>query len=187
MTEHSDVPRSVRTPAEGAPPSAVPGAVDGPERAARPSVSGRGVRPRTPRDRRGRGLRSPLLPAQLPAARTRAQQFDHAVLEAVADLEERWPTELASIEFAVDEVPSLPTGGVVPSSDVVLDGGVPLTRFSPPGVDSRGRPRKARVVIYRRPLEVRAADSGDLGELVAEVLGEQLTAVLGEGGTGSAG
>ena len=133
------------------------------------------------RDRRGRGLRTPLLPADLPAARTRAEQFDHAVLEAVADLEERWPTELAAIEFAVDEVPALPAGNVMPSSDVVLDGGVPLTRFSPPGVDARGRATKARVVVYRRPLEVRAADSGDLNELVAEVLGEQLTAVLGEG------
>ncbi len=139
-------------------------------------------RPRGTRDRRGRGLRSPLLPAELPAARTRAEQFDHAVLEAVADLEERWPGELGAIEFAVDEVPTLPTGSVVPTSDVVLDGGVPLTRFSPPGVDARGRATKARVVIYRRPLEVRAADSGDLGELVAEVIGEQLTAVLGEGG-----
>jgi hypothetical protein len=123
----------------------------------------------------------------LPAARTRAEQFDHAVLEAVAELEDRWPDELGSIEFAVDEVPTLPAGGVVPTSDVVLDGGVPLTRFSPPGVDARGRVTKARVVIYRRPLEVRAADSGDLGELVAEVIGEQLTAVLGEGGDESAG
>lgn len=138
-------------------------------------------RRRLVRDRRGRGLRTPLLPAGLPAARTRAQQFDQAVLEAVADLEQRWPAELSSIEFAVDEVPTLPTGPVVASPDVVLDGGVPLTRFSPPGVDARGRATKARVVVYRRPLEVRAADSGDLGELVAEVLGEQLTAVLGEG------
>ncbi len=145
------------------------------------------IRRRAARDRRGRGLRTPLLPAQLPAARTRAQQFDQAVLEAVADLEDRWPNELASIEFAVDEVPSLPAGSVAPSSDVVLDGGVPLTRFSPPGVDARGRATKARVVVYRRPLEVRAADSGDLGDLVAEVLGEQLTAVLGEGSSGSAG
>lgn len=155
--------------------------------AARPAVgaapgSPGNRRPRGARDRRGRGLRSPLLPAELPAARTRAQQFDHAVLEAVADLEERWPGELGSIEFAVDEVPTLPAGSVVPTSDVVLDGGVPLTRFSPPGVDARGRATKARVVVYRRPLEVRAADSGDLGELVAEVIGEQLTAVLGEGG-----
>src|ERR1700712_1207443 len=134
------------------------------------------------RDRRGRGLRTPLLPAQLPAARTRAQQFDHAVLEAVADLEERWPGELGAIEFAVDEVPTLPVGSVVPTSAGVLDGGVPLTRFSPPGVDARGRATKARVVIYRRPLEVRAADSGDLGELVAEGIGEQLTAGVGGGG-----
>ncbi len=159
--------------------------IDVPTAASGPAVTAttrRRVR-RSSRDRRGRGLRTPLLPAELPAARTRAQQFDHAVLEAVADLEERWPSELASIEFAVDEVPSLPAGAVVASSDVVLDGGVPLTRFSPPGVDARGRATKARVVVYRRPLEVRAADSGDLGELVAEVLGEQLTAVLGEGDT----
>ena len=43
------------------------------------------------RDRRGRGLRTPLLPADIPASRTRSQRFDQAVLEAVADLEERWP------------------------------------------------------------------------------------------------
>ncbi len=183
MTEYSDIPRSGIAPEEGTPDAPPESADPETDRAGRPGGTQGPGRRRALRDRRGRGLRSPLLPAQLPAARTRAQQFDHAVLEAVADLEERWPTELASIEFAVDEVPSLPAGGVVPSSDVVLDGGVPLTRFSPPGVDSRGRATKARVVVYRRPLEVRAADSGDLGELVAEVLGEQLTAVLGEGGT----
>lgn len=142
---------------------------------------------RPSRDRRGRGLRSPLLPAEVPASRTRAEQFDQAVLDAVADLEEEWPTELSAIEFAVDEVPPLPEGPVLPSSDVVVDGGVPLARFLPPGVDVRGRPTKARIVVYRRPLEVRAQDSGDLGELVAEVLGEQISAVLGDGesGTGS--
>ncbi len=185
MTEYREIPRTGIAHAD-LPPAGTPAAPSGGGPAPEPGRAGASARPgrrRVLRDRRGRGLRSPLLPAQLPAARTRAQQFDHAVLEAVADLEDRWPTELAAIEFAVDEVPSLPAGGIVPSSDVVLDGGVPLTRFSPPGVDSRGRATKARVVVYRRPLEVRAADSGDLGELVAEVLGEQLTAVLGEGGT----
>jgi len=154
------------------------------QQTALPTVAAGSPARRGVRDRHGRGLRTPLLPAELPAAKTRAQQFDHAVLEAVAELEGRWPSELGSIEFAVDEVPPLPGGTVVPTSDVVLDGGVPLTRFSPPGVDARGRATKARVVIYRRPLEVRATDSGDLGDLVAEVLGEQLTAVLGEGGAG---
>ena len=130
-------------------------------------------------------MRTPLLPTDVPAARTRAQRFDQAVLEAVADLEERWPGRLDAIEFAVDEVPMVPKDGpVTPADDVVLDGGVPLTRFMPPGVDHRGRPTKARIVVYRRPLEVRSSDSGDLGDLVAEVLGEQVSAVLGEAGDG---
>ncbi|HZM65859.1 MAG TPA: metallopeptidase family protein [Nakamurella sp.] len=136
------------------------------------------------RDRRGRGLRTPLLPENLPASRTRAEQFDQAVLEAVAELEIRWPGKLDAVEFAVDEVPLVPAEGpVVASPEVVLDGGVPLTRFVPPGIDARGRPTRARVVVYRRPLEARSTDSGDLGDLVTEVLGEQLSAVLGEHGT----
>lgn len=135
------------------------------------------------RDRRGRGLRTPLLPADVPAARTRAERFDLAVLEAVADLEERWPGRLDAFDFAVDEVPVLPGDGPeLPSDDVVLDGGVPLTRFLPAGVDVRGKPTKARIVVYRRPLEVRSSDAADLGDLVAEVLGEQVSAVLGEAG-----
>ncbi|ACV80459.1 hypothetical protein Namu_4170 [Nakamurella multipartita DSM 44233] len=137
--------------------------------------------PRVRRDRRGRGLRSPLLPVDVPASRTRAQRFDQAVLEAVAELEGHWPGKLEALEFAVDEVPGVPADGPESASDeVVLDSGVPLTRFLPPGMDARGRPTKARIVVYRRPLEVRAGDAGELGDLVAEVLGEQLAAVLGE-------
>lgn len=137
--------------------------------------------PRVRRDRRGRGLRTPLLPETVPAARTRAEQFDQAVLEAVADLEDRWPGRLDAIEFAVDEVPSVPPGEPVGiSDDVVVDAGVPLARFLPAGIDARGRPTKARVVLYRRPLEVRSTDALDLGDLVSEVLAEQVGAILGE-------
>lgn len=135
--------------------------------------------PTQPRDRRGRGLRSPLLPDQLPGFRTRAEMFDQAVLDAVADLEDRWPGRLSAIEFAVDEVPPLPAGPVLPASDVVVDGGVPLSRFLPPGVDAKGRPTKARIVVYRRPVELRSAHAGDLPDLVADILSEQLSAVLG--------
>jgi hypothetical protein len=121
------------------------------------------------------------LPADLPASRTRAERFDQAVLEAVADLEARWPGRLEPLEFAVDEVPVVPNEGPELASDeVVLDGGVPLARFLPPGMDARGRPTKARIVVYRRPLEVRSGDAGELGDLVVEVLGELLAAVLGE-------
>jgi len=142
------------------------------------------VTPRRPptirRDRHGRGLRSPLLPAELPAARSRAEQFDQVVLAAVAAVESRWPQKLADVEFAVDEVPSVDPDELTPGPEVILDGGVPLARFLTAGVDRAGRPTKARVVVYRRPLEIRAADSGDLEDLVEEVLVEQVTAVLGE-------
>jgi hypothetical protein len=154
-----------------------------PFRPRRPAAAGGPEIPRRTvrRDRRGRGLRTPLLPADVPAARTRAERFDQAVLEAVADLEARWPGKLDDFEFAVDEVPQVQADGPETGSDeVVLDGGVPLARFVPPGMDARGRPTKPRIVVYRRPLEVRSGDAGELGDLVAEVLGEQIGAVLGE-------
>lgn len=141
-----------------------------------PSTTGLAAR----RDRHGRGPRTPLLPAGLPGSRTRAQQFDEAVLEAVADLEGRWPGQLDALEFAVDEVPTVPGDGPEPpADDVVVDVGVPLCRFLPAGVDHRGRPTKARLVVYRRPLEARSVDSGDLVDLITEVLVEQLESVLG--------
>jgi hypothetical protein len=37
----------------------------------------------------------------VPSYRTRAQQFDDMVLDAVARLESRWETELEGVEFAV--------------------------------------------------------------------------------------
>lgn len=102
------------------------------------------------------------------------------VLAAVAAVEDRWPEELSDVEFAVDEVPSVELDELIPAADVILDGGVPLARFLPPGIDQKGKPTKARVVLYRRPLEIRAADAGDLEDLVEEVLTEQVSSMLGE-------
>ena len=78
------------------------------------------VRPRR-RDRRGRGLRGRLVPPSVPLYRSRAQQFDDIVLEAVARLEPRWEAELSGVEFAVQEVPDADTIGE--------DEGVPLARI----------------------------------------------------------
>jgi hypothetical protein len=124
----------------------------------------------------------PLLPPQVPGYHPRAELFDQVVMDAVAELEGRWPGKLELIEFAVDDVPSIPSGAVVSSSDVVVDDGVPLARFFPPGIDRRGRQTKARVVVYRRPLELRASASAELMDLVIDVLDEQLSAVLGDSG-----
>lgn len=120
------------------------------------------------RDRRGRGLRGPLIPASLPAARTRAERFDDFVLEAVAHIEQRWSAELRGAEFAVEDVP--------PSEPAPWEAsGVPLSRSFP--ADS-GQP--TRIVIYRRPVEGRALDTTDLRELTRDVVVEQVAHLLGK-------
>src|ERR1700744_3552354 len=82
------------------------------------------------RDRHGRGLRGRLVPPGVPLYRTRSQQFDDMVLDAVARLESRWEAELAGVEFAVQEVPE--------AEELVDDSGpLPLARTIPgaPGGD----------------------------------------------------
>jgi len=119
------------------------------------------------RDRHGRGLRGPLIPRGVPAWRSRADRFDDRVLDAVEQLEQRWPDELDGIEFAVEDVP--------PSDPAPWEHGeVPLGRFFP----AQGQ-LPPRVVVYRRPVETRAPDGRDLGPLVHDVIVEQIAQLLG--------
>jgi len=126
------------------------------------------------RDRHGRGLRGRLVPASVPLARTRAEVFDDLVLDTVESLERRYSRELAGVEFAVEEVPPVLN---VYDTDVLEDGDVPLARLLP------GRPGRSdmppRIVLYRRPLEFRAADREDLADLVHDVIVEQVANLLG--------
>ena len=127
------------------------------------------------RDRRGRGLRGRLLPPGVPLYRTRSQQFDDLVLDAVARLEPRWGNELASVEFAVQEVPE--------AEELDSDAGpLPLARVVPGSPDPRDprRPASAtRIVVYRRPLMARADDNDELGDLIFDVVVEEFAQVLG--------
>jgi predicted Zn-dependent protease with MMP-like domain len=134
------------------------------------------------RDRHGRGLRGPLYPASLPAARSRAERFDGLVLEALEPIEARWRTELTQLDVAVDDVPDVhlsPDQVLTWDDGVVEDGNVPLARLVPAGADERGLPTRARIILYRRPLEARAKDGGDLADLVHDVLVEQIANYLG--------
>jgi predicted Zn-dependent protease with MMP-like domain len=133
------------------------------------------------RDRRGRGLRGRLVPPSVPLARSRAQQFDDLVLDAVEHLERRWGSELESVEFAVEDVPQVPADGADPEfdEDVVDDGSIPLARLLPAGRDGEGRSTPPRIVLYRRPLEVRSLDRVDLADLVHEVVVDQVAHLLG--------
>lgn len=119
------------------------------------------------RDRRGRGIRGPLIPAHLPASRSRAQRFDLLMLETIHHLERGWSKQLAGTEFAVEDVP--------PSDPSPWeDRGVPMGRYFP--ADSG---LAARIVVYRRPLENRASDVDDLAELIRSIVVEQVASMLG--------
>ncbi|MCX6465521.1 MAG: metallopeptidase family protein [Pseudonocardiales bacterium] len=141
----------------------------------------RTVRSPRRRDRRGRGLRGVMFPAGTPAARTRAERFDAMVLEALEPIELRWGSELADLDLAVDDVPEVDETSpdrVVWDAGVLADVGVPLAQLVPAGVDPEGIPSRARIVIYRRPLEARAKGGADLADLLHEVLVEQVAEYL---------
>lgn len=119
------------------------------------------------RDRRGRGLRGPLAPPGLPIARSRSERFDELVLDAVERVEQRWEAQLRDLEVAVEDVPpgEPPPDALEP---VALGRAFPQTRAHPP-----------RIVVYRRPVELRADDERDLAELVHDVVVEQVADLLG--------
>lgn len=147
-------------------------------------VLARGLRRRVAqrRDRRGRGVRGPLYPATLPVARTRAERFDAAVLEALEPIEQRWRDQLTQLDIAVDDVPALAAtkaDDLLWGDDVVADGKIPLAQVVPAGVDRQGLPTRSRIMLYRRPLEARARNGADLADLLHEVLVEQVAAYLG--------
>jgi predicted Zn-dependent protease with MMP-like domain len=127
------------------------------------------------RDRRDRGLRGELVPPGVPLRRSRAEQFDDLVLDAVEHLEQRWAEQLHGVEFAVEEVPP-PPGADLELIDL-LDDPVPLGRIVPGTAGRHGQP--PRVVVHRRPVEARASDKADLADLVLDVVIHQLADLLG--------
>ena len=135
-----------------------------------PSNGGR--RTGSGRDRRGRGMRGPavlpgpLTPDGAPRTRSNRDRFDAIVLDVVDALERRWADELGLVEFAVEETPVLPadwSSATVPLASAV-----------------RGRgDEPTRLVLFRRPIELRADTQTDLGALILTVLVEQLSELLG--------
>lgn len=119
------------------------------------------------RDRHGRGLRGPLAPAELPVARTRAQAFQDLVEEAVERLKPQWSRELSSIDFVVEDVPIVPPAATA-------DDGIPFARS-----EVSRQAGRARIVIYRRPVEIRTSDPEEKAELVYDTVVEEVASILG--------
>ncbi len=132
--------------------------------------------------RRGREMRGPLLPPTVPAWRSRAERFDMAVLEAYEPIERRWEQRLTELDVAVDEIPRIAPkdpDSVQWPPEVVADGPIALARLIPAGVDIRGQATRARIVLFRKPIERRAKDSLDLTDLLHEILVAQVATYLG--------
>jgi Zincin-like metallopeptidase len=124
------------------------------------------------RDRRGRGFRGPLaLPGPLsprgPEVRpTRRDDFDDLVLSLVERLSSRWEAELRLVEFGTEDVPELP--------DDWTDEPVPFGSLIRGGAS-----RPHRIVLFRRPIELRAKSRLERASLVNEVLVEHIADLLG--------
>lgn len=123
------------------------------------------------RERHGRGLRGPvslpgpLSPRGLAVRPSRRDDFDELVLSLVDRLAGRWEKELAGVEFGTEDAPQIP--------DDWTEEQVPLASVVPAGPRS-----PARIVLFRRPIEVRAKTRYERMVLVHEVLVEHLAAFL---------
>ncbi len=127
-------------------------------------------------------MRGSLLPPTVPGWRSRSEKFDMAVLEAYEPIERRWHQRVSNLDVAVDEIPRISPkdpDSVQWPPEVVADGPIALARLIPAGVDVRGNPTRARIVLFRKPIERRAKDTEELADLLHEVLVAQVATYLG--------
>jgi zinicin-like metallopeptidase len=83
---------------------------------------------------------------------------------------------------AVDDIPRISAkdpDSVQWPPEVVADGPIALARLVAAGVDARGTATRARVVLFRKPIERRVKDSAELTELLHEILVAQVATYLG--------
>ncbi len=105
-----------------------------------------------------------------------------AVLEAYEPIEQRWHERVSALDVAVDEIPRISPkdpGSVQWPPEVVADGPIALARLIPAGVDVRGNSTRARIVLFRKPIERRVKDSDELADLLHELLVAQVATYLG--------
>ncbi len=110
-------------------------------------------------------LAGPLSPNP-PLRDDRAQQFDELVISLVERLAARWEDELRDVEFGTEDVPQIPDGW---TGEPVPLGSVVRARTTEP----------ARIVLFRRPIELRARTSLERAALVHDVLVEHIADLLG--------
>jgi predicted Zn-dependent protease with MMP-like domain len=127
------------------------------------------------RDRRGRGIRGPIVPRRVPIATSPSDRFDRIATNAVEHVERRWREQLATVEFAVDLVPAAEIDPGNPSMDGAIESaGVLLAQILP----GKGR-APTHIVLYRKPIELRARGVEDLEDLVHDIVVQVIANYLG--------
>ncbi len=97
---------------------------------------------------------------------SRRDAFDQIVLALVDRHLKRWSAELGEVEFGTEDVPQIP--------DDWGDEPVPF------GALTRPRPGKpGQIVVFRRPVELRAKTRLERMALVNEILVEHIADLLG--------
>jgi predicted Zn-dependent protease with MMP-like domain len=111
----------------------------------------------------------------VPLAASPADRFDRIASEAVEHVEHRWRRQLAEVEFAVDLVPPIDTDLAAAVADGAIEsGGVLLAQIVP----ATGRQR-THIVLYRKPIELRARHTDDLEDLVHDIVVHLISNYLG--------
>lgn len=113
------------------------------------------------RDRHGRGLRSPLFRADVPARLDRADSFARTATAEFARLKSLEPELLADVVLAIDMIP--PVNSTEPS----------FGRVFPANGD-----RRTHIVLYRRVIEHHST-SAQRQSLIAEVIADQVDILRG--------
>jgi hypothetical protein len=117
-------------------------------------------------------MRGPIAPPQVPLSTSRADAFTNLVEDSVERLERRWP-QLAEVQFLVLDVP--PTAATDAAGEPEWpEDAVPLG-----SVLTAKDGREARIVVYRRPVELRTKSREERAGLVHEIVVEQVAELLG--------
>mgnify|MGYP000936121814 FL=1 len=87
-------------------------------------------------------------------------------------MQQRFAAELSHLDIAVDTIPRMRLNADFQAfpEEIVADGPVPLGRVIPAGIDSRGNPTRARIVIFRMPIEQRTSHALERQELLRAIL-----------------
>lgn len=99
---------------------------------------------------------------------SRSERFDEIVMESFERVEARVPGRLESVDLAVDLVPPVGPAALSRRTERQVALGETFT----------AKDGRTRLVVYRRPIEARARDLGDLVALIDRIVVEQVASIL---------